>query len=230
MRTATKLALSVFVCLVGALGLATGQEKKAATWSIKADYIEACSCHLFCTCYFYPSPEGGHKCEFNNAVKIASGHVGEEKVDGIKIWLSGDLGGDFSKGEMKALVMTFDKGTTDKQKEALKFLFGKIYPVKWASSHVDEQPITWEKNGDDAHAKLGDVGEVTLKAAKDSTGKVTVIHNLTYWGAQKNDGFVLAKATHHYKGHGHDYKYKDMNGFQIHIESEGKIEEEKPKK
>ncbi len=45
------------------------------TWSVKADYIEACSCHLFCPCYFNAKPEGGHHCEFNNAIKITQGHV-----------------------------------------------------------------------------------------------------------------------------------------------------------
>ena len=55
----------------------------------------------------------------------------------------------------------------------------------------------------------------------DSSGKQTVIQNLKYWGAQKNTGFYLAKGTHHYKGHGHDYSLKDKNGFFIHIESSG---------
>src|SRR5437588_12486816 len=35
------------------------------SWSIKADYIEACSCNLFCQCYFSTKPEGGTMCEFN---------------------------------------------------------------------------------------------------------------------------------------------------------------------
>jgi hypothetical protein len=212
--------------LVGIGAPATAREKKASsgdkTWSIKADYIEACSCHLFCPCYFNTNPEGSHHCEFNNAIKVVEGHVGDVKVDGAKLWMSGDLGGDFSKGEMKSAVVTFDPAVTPKQQEALKFLVGKIYPVKWANMAVDKAPILWERDGMKAHAKLGNgEGEVMLVGVSDKSGKQSVLQNVAYWGAQKNNGFELAKSEHHYRGHGHDYSYKDRNGFMITIESSG---------
>jgi hypothetical protein len=192
------------------------------SWSIKADYIEACSCHLFCSCYFNAEPEGGHHCEFNNAIKITEGHVGGVKVDGAKVWLSGNLGGDFSKGEMKGAILTFDTAVTPPQQEAIKFLMGKIYPVKWGSFETAVAPIAWERNGADGHAKLGaGEGEVILKGVKGPDGKQSVLQNVAYWGAQKNKGFELAKGEHHYKGHGYDYKYKDRNGFMISVESSG---------
>src|SRR5574341_936301 len=65
------------------------------TWAIRAEYIEACSCNLFCVCYFQTRPDGERCCEFNMAVKLLSGHVGDVTVDGEHYWLSGDLGGDF---------------------------------------------------------------------------------------------------------------------------------------
>ena len=62
--------------------------------------IEACSCKMFCTCYFSmePTPGGEHQhggmkfCRFNNAFKINSGHYGETKLDNVKFWMAGDLG------------------------------------------------------------------------------------------------------------------------------------------
>src|SRR5579859_4624659 len=102
--------------------LGTDQDK---TWSVKADYIEACSCHLFCTCYFNTSPEGGMMCEFNNAFNISEGHVGDVNLDGQKVWLSGDLGGDFTK-PLKSAVITVEPTASPKQVEALKFIIGKI--------------------------------------------------------------------------------------------------------
>lgn len=219
MRARNALIAGLAVALALALAPRSQAQEKQA-WRIQADYIEACSCHLFCSCYFYPGPEGGRMCEFNNAVKVAEGNVGAVKVDGCKFWLSGDLGGDFSKGEMKACVLTFDPAVTGEQREALKFLIGKIYPVKWSKMEVDTAPITWERRGEDAYAKLGDVAEVTLTAFRQD-GKQAVIQGLRYWGAQRNTGFYLAKGTHWYKGHGYDYKHQDRNGFCIHIESEG---------
>ena len=212
--------MAAILLLTGLVCPAVGQDK---TWSIKADYIEACSCHLFCSCYFNTGPEGGMMCEFNNAVKIAEGHVGDVKVDGLKFWISGDLGGDFTKG-MKAAIITLEPGTSKKEEEAIKFLIGKIYPVKWKKVEADHAQIKWEKTGMKGHAVLGDgQGEVILEGVTDSDGQQSVLRNVKYWGAQTNTGFYLAKSTHHYKGHGYDYSLKDRNGFFIHIESSGGI-------
>lgn len=204
-----------------ALSAYAGPQDK--TWAVKADYIEACSCNLFCMCYFNTHPDGGMSCEFNNAINIRKGHVGDVKVDNTLVWLSGDLGGDFTKG-MKSAVITFQPGTSKEKKDALMYLMTKIYPVKWESFNQDEAPITWERNGLNGHAKLGDKGEVRLEGVKDGSGKQTVINNLAYWGAQKNKGFELAYGTHHYKGFGHDYKHEKMNGFFVSIESSGKVD------
>ena len=51
------------------------------TWSVKADYIEACSCHLFCACYFNPSPDKDY-CDFNNALRVKKGNYGSVKLVG----------------------------------------------------------------------------------------------------------------------------------------------------
>ncbi len=209
----------------GAAGRRQEVRGKEKTWSIKADYIEACSCQLFCSCYFNTSPDNGHSCEFNNAVKVSEGHVGDVKLDGVKFWMSGNLGDSWKDGEMDSAVITFDTAVKPEQQEALKFVIGKLYPVKWKSVATDTAAITWEKKGKEGHAKLGDAGEVTLTSFVGSDGKQAVINNLKYWGADSNTGFYLAKSEHHYKGHGHDYTFKDANGFFIHIESSGKVDE-----
>ncbi len=211
-----------YLLIVATLIASNAGADKDKTWSVKADYIEGCSCHLFCPCYFNASPEDGHHCEMDNAVKIKTGHVGDTNVDGAKFWISGDLGGDFSKGQMKGAVITFDTALTPKQQDAIKFLFGKIYPVKWEKVETDKAAIVWERTGLTAHAKLGTgTGEITLTGIKDGSGKQSLLTNVAYWGAQKNTGFELAKSEHHYKGHGYDYTHKDKNGFMITIESAG---------
>src|SRR5437773_8878493 len=80
-------------------------------WSMNATAIEACSCPMFCQCYFNAEPsghsmagmagmegKGGHEdhfCKFNNAYKVNKGSYGATKLDGTKFWIYGDLGGDF---------------------------------------------------------------------------------------------------------------------------------------
>jgi hypothetical protein len=65
----------------------------------------------FCVCYFNAHPvahhESGkteHYCKFNNAYKVNKGHYGSTDLAGAKFWLSGDLGGDFSQGQMPPLA------------------------------------------------------------------------------------------------------------------------------
>src|SRR6187431_2886922 len=102
-----------FVCLgvsILSLPLALAADKAPVEWDMKATIIEACSCPMFCQCYFDTKPaahggheghgEGEHFCKFNNAFKVDRGAFGETKLDGAKFWVAGDLGGDFSTGEM----------------------------------------------------------------------------------------------------------------------------------
>ncbi len=214
------LAVLAFFVLVSVSSAQMAAKEKA--WSVKASYIEACSCDLFCPCYFNTHPDKDF-CKFNNVVKIEKGNYGDVKLDGMKLWISGDLGGDFSKGEMKSAYFTFEPSATQEQVDAALKVFANIYPAKFMDSGVDRAPIVWEKKGKTAHAKLGDgQGEVTLTVVTGNDGKSpVVIKNLTYWGAKKNNGFVMAKSTHHYKGHQLDYAFEDANGFLIEIESSG---------
>src|ERR1700757_784312 len=104
-----RLAFSILF-LVARLSFGAANESAAPDWSMNASIIEACSCPMFCQCYFNTKPaahnehaghsrgEGGeHFCKFNNAFKINHGRYGTTKLSGAKFWVAGDLGGDFSK-------------------------------------------------------------------------------------------------------------------------------------
>lgn len=201
------------------------KQDQSKTWSIKADYIEACSCNMFCMCYFNSHPDGEMFCEFNNVIKVVSGHYGNIKLDGVLFWMAGDLGGDFTKNA-KWVALYFDPKTTKEQREAIQNIIPKIYPLPGIDKLiVDEAPIVWKKDGKNGYAKLGDgIAEVVLTGITDANGKPTVINNLKYWGAEKNNGFVLAYSKHYFKGHGYDYAHERRNGFFIHIESSGTLE------
>jgi hypothetical protein len=211
-RTGALLASVLALCAF------TGRTEKP--YALKAEIIEACSCNLFCMCYFNTHPDGERFCEFNNAFRVISGNVGDVKLDGEYFWVSGDLGGDFTK-PLKSAILTFDAKTPKEKREAIAFLVAKLYPLPFEKFATDEAPISWKRDGLHGHAKLGDKAEVTLEGVKDASGKQSVIHNLAYWGAQKNHGFELAYGTHFYKGNGHDYKHTRRNGFFITVEVSG---------
>src|SRR5256885_15281301 len=102
------------VCVVILLASTPGKP----AWQMKADYVEACSCHLFCPCYFNKHAEHPH-CEFNMAVKTGDGVSGSIRITGVKNRVNGDPGGEGgTHHEGKWVVRTFVTATTKEQREA----------------------------------------------------------------------------------------------------------------
>ena len=183
------------------------QAAAAGDWSMNATIIEACSCPMFCQCYFTTKPSahagahaehGGaaaeHYCRANNVFRVNKGSYGATKLDGAKFWIGMDLGDEFSDGEMDWAVLHFDPSVTKEQREGIQTALGKLYPVKWKSFTVGaDAPIEWTATKDRAVAKLdgGKGGEVALNRFAGNTSDPIVIHNLKYWGAPRNDGFIL---------------------------------------
>ncbi|MEK7824641.1 MAG: DUF1326 domain-containing protein [Candidatus Eisenbacteria bacterium] len=227
-----------------ALGLAAtagaqGQMAKAASpaWSANITAIEACSCPMFCQCYFTtkPSAHAGHEgaaeehfCKFNNAYKVNKGMYGATKLDGAKFWIYGDLGAEFSDGEMDWAVLTFDKSATKEQRDAIGAIAGHLFPVKWKSFSTGEGTIEWVAAKDEAYALLdgGKSAEVRLSAKglnRNAGGVPMVLTNLKYWGAPRNDGFVMMPNTIEALRVGDkQYEYKGTNGFMITVDINSK--------
>ena len=222
------LGLGTVVLVVSARG--TQGAASAPDWSMSASVIEACSCPMFCQCYFNDHPashagEGheGHKhfCKFNNAYKITKGHYSAVKLDGAKFWLSGDLGASFSKGQMDWNVLTFDKAMTQEQRDAVQKILPHLFPVKWSSSKTAEGNIEWVSGSDEARASIdgGKTAEIVLKRPAPSAngaGEI-VMKNLKYWGAPRNDGFVMmTNDVEAYRTGDKAFEFKGTNGFTIH--------------
>jgi uncharacterized protein DUF1326 len=219
------VTLSALILLIAGTLQAAGPAPKPQ-WSMNATIIEACSCPMFCQCYFNSQPSaheghgaGEHFCKFNNAFKVNRGHYGNVKLDGLKFWVAGDLGGDFSKGQMDWAVLTFDKTMTKEQRAGVAAIVGHIYPVKWNSLTTAEGTIdTWKYDKDSAYAALdgGKSAEVKLKRHPGNTNEPVVIKNLKYWGTLRNDGFVLMpNEVEAYRVGEKAFEFKGTNGFMI---------------
>ena len=205
----------------------------ASDWDFNATIIEACSCPMFCQCYFNMQPashhghaggSGEHFCRFNNAFKVNKGQAGAVKLDGVKFWVAGDLGGDFSKGQMDWAVLTFDPSVTKEQREAVGQILGHVYPVKWNSfSIAKDADMEWTAEGRSAHARLGGgkIAEVALRhpeASASSDGPI-VIKNLKYFGVPRNEGFIMMpNEVEAYRIGDKAFEYKGTNGFMITID------------
>jgi hypothetical protein len=222
------VAAALMCLLVSNLGA-----QDAPKWAMNATIIEACSCPMFCQCYFDTKPAahaapgheghgGEHFCKFNNAFRINTGNYGATKLDGCKFWIAGDLGGDFSKGQMDWAVIYFDSAVTKEQRDGIKAIAAHLYPVKWNSfTDGGTLPMDWKFDKDKAEAKLdnGKAGEVSLKRFPGNTDEPIVIKNLKYWGTLRNEGFILmpneVQALRKVPEGKQPFEFKGSNGFMI---------------
>src|SRR5439155_19418251 len=118
--------------LVLALAVSLAAAPGEPSWRMKADYVEACSCHLFCQCYF--SDSHGHKhaehpfYEFNMAVTVGEGDSGKVDLANTKYWLTGDLVDKWgTEKKANGVMVTFDPKTTQAKGEVLAPLILHTY-------------------------------------------------------------------------------------------------------
>ncbi len=219
---------------------ALAQQAKPTTpaWSFNVTIIEACSCSMFCPCYFStkPSPEHGghggekHYCQFNMGYKVNRGNYGTVKLDEIKFWIAGDLGDDFGDNQTEWAEVTFEPSVTKEQRDAIAAILlgpGHIYPWKWSSFTVGKDaPVEWIATKERAEARLGGgkAGEIILAHNPTAmSGDQTVISNLKYFGAARNDSFILMPTqSHAYRVGPKPFEFKGTNGFMITIDMTSK--------
>ena len=206
--------------------LAQAQGRTAGPdWSLNATIIEACSCTMFCPCYFstVPSPLSHesmtqHFCRFNMGYRVNNGNFRGVKLDGVKFWISGDLGSDFSKGADWAEI-TFEPSVAKNQRDAITTIIPHVYPVTWKSFTVGKDaPIEWKATNDRAEARLngGRAAEVVLRRNPGMTNEPVVIRNLRYFGAPRNTGFILMpNEVEAYRVGKNPFEFKGTNGFMI---------------
>jgi uncharacterized protein DUF1326 len=221
--------------LAGAGAAASGPAGDATEWAANITAIEACSCPMFCQCYFNRQPSGhaGHEghgakhfCRANLAYKINKGHYGATRLDGAKFWVATDLGEDFGDGELDWAVLYFDRTLSPAQREAIGTVAGRLFPVKWKSFKTAEASIDkWQFDKDGAHALLdgGKTAEVKLHRFPGMTNEPVVIRNLKYWGAPRNDGFIMMpNDVEAYRTGPNAFEFKGTNGFMITVDLNSK--------
>ncbi len=235
------LAASIVVLVLSA-GAVAQQAKPAPDWNLNATVIEACSCSMFCPCYFSTKPAPGddahagheghgggkHYCRFNIAYKVNKGKFGDVDLAGAKLWIAGDLGDDFGDGETEWAQVTWDPAVTKAQRDGIAtILVGPVYPWKWKSFTVGpDAAIDWKGGNDRAVAKLdgGKGGEVVLvHNATAMSAEPSVLKNVKYFAAPRNDGFVLMPAeVQAYRLGDNKFETKGTNGFMLTLDINSK--------
>lgn len=233
--TVCRFVILILMLTVINLGLGAAQQVKdpALVWSFNATIIEACSCPMFCQCYFNtkPAAHSGHEshgvaaehfCRFNRAFRINKGSFGTTKLEGVKFWMAGDLGGDFSMDQMDWAVLTFEPSVTKDQRDAVVTILRFVYPFKWNSFTVAQDALMeWKATHDRAEARLGGgkTAELVLNKAQGMTDEPIIIKNLKYDGAPRNNGFILMpNEVEAYRVGSKAFEFKGTTGFVTTID------------
>ncbi|MDH3664118.1 MAG: DUF1326 domain-containing protein [Alphaproteobacteria bacterium] len=199
-----------------------------ADWHFNGTVIEACSCPMFCQCYFNTEPathaghDGDHFCKFNMAYKVNKGHHGDTDLSGVKFWVAGDLGPSWEDGETEWAIVTFQPGTTDAQKTGVATALGHIFPVTWKSFEVAEDAeIEWMATEDRAEAKLagGEKAHTILNKFPGLAGETGKLENIAYFGAARNNGFkMMPNEIETWKVGDKAFEYKGSTGFMVTVD------------
>jgi hypothetical protein len=227
MRKAIPLAL--FATLIAAAYFhGADTAKTSPNWALNVTNIEACTCPMFCQCYFDTKPAAhtghgshgeGRYCRFNMAQKVNSGHFGKVNLAGVKFWVSGDLGEEFGDGDTDWAIVTFDPAVTKEQRDAIASILGHLYPVKWKNFSVaSDAPLSWTATPERAEAQLdgGKAAQIILHRNAGMTHAPTVMTNLRYFGAPRNNGFVMMpNEIQTYKLGQNYFESKGTTGFMI---------------
>jgi hypothetical protein len=202
-------------------------------WHFNGTVIEACSCPMFCPCYFNTEPalkqtEHGakHFCKFNMAYKVNEGFYGATDLAGVLFWVAGDLGETWKDGDTEWAIVTFQPGTTEAQKAGVAAALGHIFPVKWKSFEVAEDAeIEWTASEDRAEAKLADGAKahIILNKWEGIGGETGVLENIAYFGAPRNNGFkMMPNEVETWKVGDKAFEYKGTTGFMITVDMTSK--------
>ena len=159
---------------------------------------------MLCPCIFgSPATVGsaathehsGHRsCFFNAVFRVNEGHYGEASLDGLEFWFAGD------KGDAKTVELTFEPTATEAQRKGIREFLSHFLPLKWESfTEGPDAPIEWKAGAVGAEARLdgGQAAEVVLTRYAGATGDgTTVIRNMNYFAATRNDGFNILPVEH----------------------------------
>ena len=217
------------ILLVATLHTQALAKERPVDWAVNATIIDGCSCRMLCPCIFgSPATVGsaathehhGHRsCFFNAAFRVNQGHYGEVGLEGLELWFAGD------KGDARTVELTFEPAATAEQRKGIREFLAHFLPLQWESfTEGPDATIDWKAEAVRAEARLdgGRAAEVVLTRNPGTIGEgTTVIRNMQYFAAPRNDGFnILPVETLAYRRGPKPapFEFRETSGWTITID------------
>ena len=196
-------------CLALALGFAASMPNTARAagpdWAANLTVIEACSCPMFCQCYFNakPAAHGGHEGHAAPALL-----PGQQRLQDQQGPLRGHQarrrqvldrrrpGRRLLEGPDGLGRPLLRQGPDHRRSaSAIQAIVGHLFPVKWKLAQDRRGRASTvgvhQGRGRTRCSTAARPARCGCKGFPGMSGDPVVIKNLKYWGAPRNDGFVL---------------------------------------
>jgi hypothetical protein len=196
--------LGAFACLIlSDLSYAqTSENKSAATsWSIKGDYLDACSCPYVCMCEFGVDPQT-HGCQGIGGFKIRQGNYGEISLSGVTAAFYIKPGLEWG--------LYVEESATDNQREALQMVIRALFSNEGKYLGMKSSKILFSKKSENALLEVPGVMKVRAERVQNNKKPITVANGYNPLA----DKVMAAKASvNEFKDFGNEWKYEGRNSW-----------------
>jgi hypothetical protein len=170
-------------------------------WHMTGRFIEACSCKMFCPCWFGPAEPDQGWCSGSVLMDIQQGNSEGIDLSGLKVVFVGDWPGDFFSGNGTACLYIDATANTGQRRELELICTGKKGGPWEAMAGViatwlPAQPATIEVQwGESVSVRVGDIGQISLQPPlTDGAGRQTQVLGAAAMAALQLDRLTLARS------------------------------------
>jgi hypothetical protein len=190
-------------------------------WSFEAEYVQACSCDYGCPCEFQAPPSRGF-CEGVGAWRIIRGTYGSTSLDGLGLAFAARWPQAIHLGNGTAAIFVDERATAEQRDALLQIASGQAGGMPFEiiaatlTTVLDPQfvPMTFELNGRNSSARIGDSIEIGLSPIKNPvTGDeegVRIVHDTGFIFQQAD---VTAAPVCNARVQGLNFSWPDHAGF-----------------
>lgn len=100
------------------------QQQQRVDWRLQGDWIKNCNCAFGCPCDFNARPTHGH-CQGLFGMRIARGHFGPTRLDGLSFFALVDFPGALHEGNGTTQAIIDERATPEQRDALLQIVSGK---------------------------------------------------------------------------------------------------------
>jgi hypothetical protein len=150
----------------------------STAWSIKGDYVEACSCDFLCPCISknMTTPANRDFCKVTLGYDIQQGKFGDVDLEGVKFIVVAQSPAIMAEGNW-AVGLIIDSAASDAQVEAVSTIaggqaggpMGGLAPLIGEFRGVERHPVEFSVDGDQRSLRVPGMIDQTVEGVQSAS-------------------------------------------------------------